>query len=312
MQDELTPFLSAELADALLTMQTQNLTDFYLRFRFKPLANEAFEFPSGTDPNNPSVDDLSVALHTLLSRSPILTRLIITGPIALSPSIFTGPSPSASSSQSTTAPSPLPLWPRLRTLIIELSRTTPTTAWLYTRNPDGSADDRSDLSDSARSGSVTPPFSASDKPVDSDDSLWHETYHRYHYGLTVGQRPRRQYRNKLDHGAWEPYVTAATESVLLGRGVRAPALEALTVVVAGRWEGELGLWWDCEEGGRSVEKRRRRVTYGSCGGEPGEPERWSPSEGLVEHWREWLGEEGWLDEDQEVIWSGSLPETLDD
>ncbi|EKG12146.1 F-box domain cyclin-like protein, partial [Macrophomina phaseolina MS6] len=226
-----------EFADALSTIPTQHLERFTLWFRFPDPQNDAFHLPSGTCPDNSNgggVDELSASLHVLLSRSPHLKHCTLSGPIALSPAIFgpTNPSPSAFPSSSHTSLSHKNRHPpSLLTLTISTGRTTPAGTWLYARDPSEPTASASDHvsnhseTDHSRSSAMTPPFhhhhdgssnSEEEEEVDSDDSLWHETWHAWHAGLATGQRPRRRYRSILDAGAWEPFVVAGMGALLCG------------------------------------------------------------------------------------------------
>jgi hypothetical protein len=67
---------------------------------------------SSLHPSSPSIDLLSLAIHTLSTR---LTRLTLDGPIVISPSLFHGATPADS-----------PFWPNLKYVDIQLSPTTAT------------------------------------------------------------------------------------------------------------------------------------------------------------------------------------------
>lgn len=276
-------------------MTTRHLQHFSLSFRFRDPSNDAFAIPAGTDSAAPGADDLSRALHHLLALAPKLHTCTLWGPAVLSPSLFASPPPDDS---------PSPRWPALRSLTVQVGRTTPAGTWLYARDPsdadadaDASASDRvSGRSDGgwnspfSTDGALTPAFG--DDGVDSDDSIWHETFHAYHALLASGQRPRRRFRTKVDGAALEPFVAAASRAVLRGM----PRLERLLLHAGeGMEDGETELRsgrqvaWECYGGEEAGE---RRIVVETKPSFRGAHPKWRPSEELRRLWEEYAGEEG--------------------
>ena len=113
-----------DFARSLATLPVQSLKRVKLSFCSFTPRNQHVKISSALLTSAPSVDHLSLALHTL-SQSPNLTYLYLGGTIVLSPCFF-WPQDHAD---------PTPFWPRLQDLIVELSITTPEGNWLYKRGP---------------------------------------------------------------------------------------------------------------------------------------------------------------------------------
>lgn len=203
--------------------------------------------------------------------------------MALSPSLF-GLSPPSSSQ---------PRWLNLRKATVEVGRTTPAGSWLFVRDPENDAavdsdyqPERGRASDDTDTDYLTPPFGLSDEGVDSDDSIFHETYHPHHRAVATGQRPERHYRTKVDVAKLEPFMMAASRAVM---GM--PKLEEC-VVWAGKDLGDepierqiyLGF---CDKKG----EEGRKVEVETKGGYDGDP-KWNPSEKLRTLWQDWVGKDG--------------------
>ncbi|KAB2578838.1 hypothetical protein DBV05_g2605 [Lasiodiplodia theobromae] len=306
-EDEIRHKYRKDFADALLTIDNRHLTDFSLFLHLEDPQNDGFQMPSGANPADPGVDELSIALHTLLSTSPKLLNFKLF--MTLSPSIF-GPDSVSSSSSSSNDPSfQGARWPQLRKAEIQMGRTTAAGTWLYKTPPLTDADqaawvDHEHDSDYSMSSYMT--SWSSEEDVDPDDSDWAETYHPWHDGLITGQRPRRYFRCQVDTTVLEPFILAASRMVMEAKKGEAgmaernvPRLEALEIQVgedAGGWDSdrEKQIYWACFDG-RVEDGGKRKVEVVTVPGNSAEPPSWNPSKQLRELWEDWVGEDGKLD-----------------
>ncbi|KAL8965841.1 MAG: hypothetical protein Q9183_003664 [Haloplaca sp. 2 TL-2023] len=159
-----------------------SLHEFELKYYLEDPSNHYFSPSSILLSSEPSVDHLSIALHTL-SLSQNLTSLCLE-PVVISPSIY-WPSGLANP----------PTWPNLRRYSIEFQMTTPDGQWYFVRDPcepvdDDEQEDSPDPDD--------PPSTDSDSVILSDDSLAPDTYRGRRMAVGIGDYPIRYFRTLPD------------------------------------------------------------------------------------------------------------------
>ncbi|KAL9034843.1 MAG: hypothetical protein Q9214_006859 [Letrouitia sp. 1 TL-2023] len=176
-------------AEALSADPIHPLDSFFLEFPFEDPSNHYFTPESVIYPEDPSIDHLSCALHTL-SLSTNLRSLKLSN-IVISPDLFWPTSPN-------TSPTPTQ-WPNLHTFTITFQITSPSGQWYFTRDPSKPPDDDEFAGES---DDPDEPWSDdSDSNPDSSapsDPLRPDTYHPTREARLAGDYPIRSFRTFPD------------------------------------------------------------------------------------------------------------------
>ncbi|KAL9628113.1 MAG: hypothetical protein Q9204_006102 [Flavoplaca sp. TL-2023a] len=172
-----------------------SLREFQLKYYLEDPSNHYFSPPSILLPSEPSVDHLSLALHTL-SLSQNLTSLSL-DPVCISPSIY-WPS-------SLTDP---PSWPNLRHHFVEFEMTTPDGKWYFVRDPSAPIDDDENEGDSPDRDAPPSTDSDSDPDTNSEASRIPDTYRERREAVATGDWPVRMFRTLPDETLINPLLIA--------------------------------------------------------------------------------------------------------
>ncbi|KAL8836842.1 MAG: hypothetical protein Q9176_006075 [Flavoplaca citrina] len=184
-----------DLATTVSKLCRPSLHDFQLTYYLDDPSNHYFSPPSILLPSEPSVDHLSLALHTL-SLSQNLTSLCL-DPVCISPSIY-WPSGLANP----------PSWPNLRRHFIEFQMTTPDGRWYFVRDPSAPIDDDADEDDSPDPDAPPSTDSDSDPDTNSEASKIPDTYRERREAVATGDYPVRMFRTLPDETLINPLLMA--------------------------------------------------------------------------------------------------------
>ncbi|MCJ1286560.1 hypothetical protein MMC26_005906 [Xylographa opegraphella] len=261
-------------ARALPYLSTETLTSFRLYYEREVPIDHEHEPPSVLLPSFPSIDHLSLALHTL-SLAQNLTEFTLSGPFVVSSVLFW---PAAAS-----AAAAMPFWPNMQKVVVEFSPIAPDGSWYFLRE---------ELRGAALAKQVERMEAATEREVllhqtPADDS-YNALLHREH----VGAYPAREFRSVPDPAAMPALMLA-----LVRAAARMPRLRRLHVDVAPRLPFAFGVRyvgpgeaydpsWDL---GNTRAVHRRAVMPRDDVGLPRlywTVGRWRPEEEVLRLWRE--------------------------
>ena len=190
-----------DFAEALSADPIHSLDSFTLIFASKDPCNHCFTPESVIYPEDPSIDHLSCALHSLSLATNL--RSLKLDNIVISPDLFWPTSPNTS---------PIPTeWPNLHTFAVIFQMTSPSGQWYFIRDPSrppdadefsGESDDP-DVPWSDDSDSDSNP----DSPAPSDP-LRPDTYHPIREARLASDYPIRSFRTFPDDALINPLLLA--------------------------------------------------------------------------------------------------------
>ncbi|KAL8872950.1 MAG: hypothetical protein Q9174_001512 [Haloplaca sp. 1 TL-2023] len=186
------PSARYDFATTISKLPRPSLHEFELSYCLEDPLNHYFAPPSILLSTEPSVDHLSVALHTM-SLSQNLTSLRL-DPVSISPSVY-GPSGLADP----------PSWPNLRHHFIEFQMVAPDGQWYFVRDPSAPVDDEEQ---EHTPDPDEPTSSDSDSDTSSYDSLVPDAYRERREAVANGNYPIREFRTLPDGPLINPLLEA--------------------------------------------------------------------------------------------------------
>ncbi|KAL8782082.1 MAG: hypothetical protein Q9213_005723 [Squamulea squamosa] len=182
-------------AEALSANPIYYLDSFCLEFTFEDPSNEFFTPESVVNPEDPSIDHLSCALHTLSLSTNL--RSIQLFNIVISPDLFWPTS-------TNTSPTP-PQWPNLHTFSVTFQMTSPSGQWYFIRDPSKPPDD-----DEFVEESIDPdiPWSDASDSSSPSDPLRPDDYHLIREARRAGDYPVRSFRTFPNDALINPLLLA--------------------------------------------------------------------------------------------------------
>ncbi|MCJ1434059.1 hypothetical protein MMC27_003425 [Xylographa pallens] len=205
-----------EFALALPNLSTDPLTSFRLNYERQVPINHDYEPPSVLLPTLPTIDHLSLALHTL-SQSQNLTELTLSGPLVISDALF-WPATSATASLSR-APG-LPFWPNMQKLVVEFSPIAPDGSWCFLREELSSVESAHEAREMER---------ATQREAATYAPEWGDCYNALTMRTQIGLFPAREFRRVPDAAKIPALMLALARAA-----ARMPRLKRLHVDVAPR------------------------------------------------------------------------------
>jgi len=205
--------ISIDFAQTLQELPLHSLATFNLEYTHTAPANHNFSPISVLHESSPTIDHLSKALNHL-SEAPHITKLTLTGPVVVSPAIFSDPSSTSTNLQ----------WPKLRQFNLCFNSRTPNHNWYFTRNPSKTAaDDARDSGEEDRLARDPESDTDSDSGASDDSTIW-DSYHPLKEGRAQGKIPSRLFRVWPNNEEILPLLKA------MARGAKCmPVLDSMTL-----------------------------------------------------------------------------------
>ncbi len=118
--------LNSEFSQAISHLYCKFLSEFELDYRHGTPSNHHLRPFSTLNPGSPFTDHFSISLHTFILGTN-LTRITLSGPVVISPTLFWPDNLSASSATT--------YWPALKSFEVTFSPCTPDGGWYFVRHP---------------------------------------------------------------------------------------------------------------------------------------------------------------------------------